>query len=145
MAQHKYDEFYRLLCDAKVVTARAVREAEALGLKGTLDEITDLYNGLGKIANNVMAKIEADHIASLIDNSGAPPLTAAPGKRKMGDDSWQRAAVHPQFNYLHVTTPAMMYTHVHEERHHHHASTDCSTQADGPAETPADPGSCPTD
>lgn len=135
MAQHKYDEFYRLLCDAKVVTARAVREAEALGLSATLDEITDLYNGLGKIANNVMAKIEADHIALLIDNSGAPPLTAAPGKR---------AAVHPQFNYLHVTTPAMMYTHVHEERQHH-ATTDCSTAADGPAETPADPGSCSTD
>jgi hypothetical protein len=99
---HKYDEFFRLLVDAHVVTGRAVREAEALGLKSTLDEIKDLYNGLVKISNNVMTKIESDHIAKLIDNSGAPPLTSAPAKRKFGQDAWPQAAMTPQFMYLQI-------------------------------------------
>ncbi len=132
---HRYDEFYRLLVDAHVVTARAVREAEKLGLSATLDEIKDLYNGLVKISGNVMTKIEADHIAGLIDNSGAPPLTSAPPpKQQMGERAWPQAAMTPQFMYLHIN----------QERECRDTS-DPPAAAEGHSEPPADPGSCPTD
>jgi hypothetical protein len=64
---HKYDEFYRNLCDAKVVTSTAIREAERLGLSTTLDELKDCYGVLHKITNNVITKIEAEHVAGLIE------------------------------------------------------------------------------
>lgn len=64
---HKYDEFFRNLSDAAVVVAVAVREAERLGLKRTLDDVKDMYNGLVEIKNNVMTKIEAEHAAAMLD------------------------------------------------------------------------------
>lgn len=64
---HKYDEFYRNLCDAKVVTATSIREAERLGLTTTLDELKHCYGVMSKIANNVMAKIESAHVADLME------------------------------------------------------------------------------
>jgi hypothetical protein len=64
---HKYDEFYRNLCDAKVVVSTATREAERLGLSTTLDELKDCYGVLHKIANNVITKIEAEHVAGLLE------------------------------------------------------------------------------
>lgn len=64
---HKYDEFFRNLSDAAVVTAVAVREAERLGLKRTLADVQDLYHGLVEIKNNVMTKIEAEHAAAMLD------------------------------------------------------------------------------
>jgi DNA helicase IV len=64
---HKYDPFYRLLCDAKVVQAQAIREAEALGLTTTLEELQHCHAVLTKIANNVMTKIEAAHIETLME------------------------------------------------------------------------------
>lgn len=64
---HKYDEFFRNLSDAAVVMAVAVREAERLGLKRTLDDVKDMYNGLTEIKNNVMTKIEAEHAAAMLD------------------------------------------------------------------------------
>lgn len=143
MAQHKYDEFYRLLVDAHVVTARAVREAEALGLSATLDEITNLYNGVVKIANNVMTKIEADHIATLIDNDNAPSLASAVTTTPYRS---AKTAV-AQSNSAVPMTPHFMYMQIDEERHHHHGHTDptdCSAAASGPSEAAADPGCDPT-
>jgi hypothetical protein len=137
---HKYDEFYRLLVDAHVVTARAVREAEALGLKSTLDEVENLRAGLVKVANNVMTKIESDHIAGIIDRSGAPNLTSAVPNVQYRS---VRADIARQQTHYGVT-PQLMYTIITEERNCH-APTDPPAAAEGYSEAPADPGSCPTE
>lgn len=140
MAQHKYDEFFRLLSDAQVVTARAVREAEALGLKTTLDEVESLRAGLVKIANNVMTKIESDHIASIIDRDNAPSLSSA-----VKDVPYKSARLTmAQSSTAIPMTPHFMYMHITEERNCH-APADPPAATEGFAEPPADPGSCPTD
>jgi len=137
---HKYDEFYRLLVDAHVVTARAVREAEALGLKSTLDEVENLRAGLVKVANNVMTKIESDHIAGIIDRSGAPNLTSAVPNVQYRS---VRADIARQQTHYGVT-PQLMYTIITEERQCHDSSSTPAT-AEGLACPAPDPGCGPTE
>lgn len=66
---HKYDPLFRLLADAKVVTAQVVRECEALGLTTTTEEVKHVHGVLAKIANNVMTKIESAHVADLMEQA----------------------------------------------------------------------------
>lgn len=64
---HKYDEFYRLLIDSQVVQARAIREAEALGLSKALTKLKACHAETVGVANTVMTKIEAAHVADMLE------------------------------------------------------------------------------
>lgn len=140
---HKYDEFYRLLVDAHVTMARAVREAEKLGLGKTLAEVKDLYNGQVKVANNVMTKIESDHIAGLLDADKAPSLSSP-----VKDVPYKSARLTMAQSDTRIPmTPHFMYMHINEERNCHHVAPADTTPAagEGLADPAPDPGCGPTD
>lgn len=135
---HKYDEFFRLLTDAHVVLARAVREAEALGLKSTLEEVKGFYSGTVKVANNVMTKIESDHIAALLDKDGAPSLSSP-----VKDVPYKSARLTMAQSDTRIPmTPSLMFMHITHERTCDDTGT---TAAEGLTDPAPDPGCGPTD
>lgn len=64
---HELDTFYRMTCDLAVVIGQVEREAEKLGLANSVAKLSDMRMSVQAMSNKAMTKIEAAHVAELLE------------------------------------------------------------------------------